>query len=153
MVGQHLGGLTVQAAALPIRQNEKYRQSRNQRADQRIKQPRPDQVEAIPHLIETAQHQQGDRGRGDHVMLFTIGKERYARRHGNHALDKWLGEQADRRPACNQPKHRAQNPLGEKAPGGGEVRAAHKQRGEQNPKALLWVEPLQQPVTHHQRGG
>ena len=151
-VGQRRRGHLVQAPPLPVRQDEEHRQAGYQRADQGIDQPRQDQVETVADLVEAAQHQRGDGGSGDDVMLLAIGEEDDAGHHGNQRLEQRVREQADQRPAHHQADYRTDDALAQEAARGTEVGPTHEQRGQQDPVALGRVNQMQHAIAHQQRG-
>ncbi|MNZ82286.1 hypothetical protein D3C78_1009800 [compost metagenome] len=75
VAGDAVAEQVVQAAALPVRQDEEYREAGDQRAEQGIEQARQDQPVAVAHLVEAEQHQQGDRRRGQGVARAAGGEE------------------------------------------------------------------------------
>ncbi|MCY1438475.1 hypothetical protein D9M71_546770 [compost metagenome] len=75
VAGDAVAEQRVQAAALPVREDQEHRQAGDQRAEQGIEQARQDQPVAVAHLVEAEQHQQGDRRRGQGVARAAGGEE------------------------------------------------------------------------------
>ena len=143
--------LTMQALALPVGQNEEHRHRGYQATDEGFNQSWPDQIKAIPHLVEAAQYQQRDRRRANDIIFFSGGEEGYTGKQCDQRLQQWARKQSNRYPADHQPQQGAGNALGQKAPCGSEVGAAHEQCGEQDPVTLRGVKQLQQGIPREQR--
>ena len=143
--------LTMQALALPVGQNEEHRHRGYQATNEGFNQSGPDQIKAVPHLVEAAQYQQRDRRRANDIIFFSGGEEGYTGKQCDQRLQQWARKQSNRYPADHQPQQGAGNALGQKAPCGSEVGAAHKQRGKQDPVTLSGMKQLQQGIAREQR--
>ena len=153
VAAQGAGQQAVQAAALPVRQDQQHRQAGDQAAEQGVDQARDKQPVAVADLVEAEQHQQGDGGGGQGVAAAAQGKEHHPGDHCKQRLHQRIWEQVKQRPAEQQAEHRAADALHQLEPGRAVVRLADKQRGQQNPVALCWVNPVQHAVTGRQCQG
>ncbi len=148
-VGQHL----VQAATLPVRQEQEDRQAGDQAAEQGIQQPWQEQPVAIADLVEAEQHHQRDCRRGQGVAGGAVDKEHQACGNGEQRLHQRAWEQIEQRPRHGQTNGSADDPLAKLAPGGAVVGLADEQGGEDDPVTLRSVNGMQGAITDGQRQG